>query len=45
MFIELYDVPFDLREKIELIGMENFIKVSRFYGGRSVYMPLYKNGY
>ena len=43
MSIELDDVPFDLREKIELIGMQNFIKVCRFYGGRSVYVSLYKN--
>lgn len=33
MSIELDDVPFDLREMVELIGMENFIKVCRFYGG------------
>ena len=43
MYIELDNVPFDLREMVELIGMENFIKVCRFYGGRSVYVPLYKN--
>ena len=43
MSIELDDVPFDLREMVEFIGMDNFIKVCRFYGGRSVYVPLYKN--
>ena len=43
MYIELDDVPFDLREMVELIEIENFIKVCRFYGGRSVYVPLYKN--
>ena len=43
MSIELDDVPFDLREMVELIEIENFIKVCRFYGGRSVYVPLYKN--
>lgn len=43
MSIELDDVTFDLREMVELIGMENFIKVFRFYVGRSVYVPLYKN--
>lgn len=43
MYIELDNVPFDLREMVELIGMENFIKVCRFYGRRSVYVPLYKN--
>ena len=43
MSIELDNVPFDLREMVELIEIENFIKVCRFYGGRSVYVPLYKN--
>ncbi len=43
MYIELDDVPFDLREMVEFIGIENFIKVCRFYGGRIVYVPLYKN--
>ena len=43
MSIELDNVPFDLREMVELIEIENFIKVCRFYGVRIVYVHLYKN--
>ena len=43
MSIELDDVPFDLQEMVNFIGMENFLKVCKFYGGRSLYVPLYKN--
>ena len=43
MSVQLDDVPWDLQERVNIIGMENFLKVCRFYGGRSIYVPLYKN--
>ena len=43
MSVQLYDVPWDLQERVNIIGMENFLKVCKFYGGRSLYVPLYKN--
>ena len=35
-------IPGDVT-RIITSGMDNFIKVCRFSGGRSVYVPLYKN--
>ena len=43
MSVQLDDVPWDLQEMVNIIGMENFLKVCKFYGGRSLYVPLYKN--
>lgn len=43
MSVQLDDVPWDLQERVNIIGMENFLKVCKFYGGRSLYVPLYKN--
>ena len=43
MSVQLDDVPWDLQEMVNIIGMENFLKVCKFYGGSSLYVPLYKN--
>lgn len=32
MSVQLDDVPWDLQEMVNIIGMENFLKVCKFYG-------------
>lgn len=43
--MEIYkeDVPEVLHNLIDIIGMDKFVEVSRFYGGANLYIPMYKN--
>lgn len=42
MSIEKDDVPFELHELVEIVGIENFEKVSKYYGGTSIYIPVHR---
>lgn len=43
--MEIYkeDVPVSLHNLIDIIGMDKFVEVARFYGGANLYIPMYKN--
>lgn len=41
MNIILEDIPYNLHAIVEIIGMENFLEVSKLYGGSSIYIPVY----
>ena len=41
MDIRIEDVPYDLHTMVDIIGMEKFEELSKFYGGASVYIPIH----
>ena len=42
MDIQMDDIPYSLHQMVEIIGMENFLKICKMYGGSSIYIPVYK---
>ena len=36
------DIPYDLHTMVDIVGMDNFIEISKMYGGSNVYIPVYK---
>lgn len=40
--MEIYkeDVPVSLHNLIDIIGMDKFVEVARFYGGANLYIPI-----
>lgn len=42
MKILMDDIPYDLQSMADIVGVYNFLEVCKLYGGRSVYIPVYK---
>ena len=36
------DIPINLKEMVDIIGMEKLVQLSKIYGGASLYIPMYK---
>ena len=36
------DIPYDLHVMVDIVGMDNFLEISKMYGGSNVYIPVYK---
>ena len=43
MTVKIEDISENLHGLIKIIGMENFLKVSKALGGSSIYIPIYKH--
>lgn len=43
MEIKMEDIPDNMIAMVEIIGMEDFIEVTKLYGGDIVYIPSYKS--
>ena len=43
MSVQLYDVPWDLQERVNIIGMEKMIEIVKSYGGDTLYIPMYSS--
>lgn len=41
MDILMDEIPYNLHTMVEIIGMENFLKVTKLYGGANVYIPVH----
>lgn len=41
MNILMDDILYNLHTMVEIIGMENFLELSKLYGGSNVYIPVY----
>lgn len=41
MDILIDDIPDNLHAMVDAIGMENFLEVSKFYGGSNIYIPVH----
>ena len=42
MKILIDDIPYDLQNMAEIVGIDNFLEICKMYGGNSVYIPVYK---
>lgn len=42
MNILIEDLPENVHQMVNIIGLEKFIEISKIYGGTSVYFPMYK---
>ena len=42
MSVKIEDVPYNLHNLVKTIGMENFIEITKIYGGTSIYIPMHK---
>ena len=36
------DIPINLQQMVDIIGMEKLVQLSKIYGGASLYIPMYK---
>ncbi|MBS5787814.1 MAG: transcriptional regulator [Clostridioides difficile] len=43
MLIKLNDVPENFHALVEVIGIEKFLGISKFYGGMNMYIPIYSS--
>ncbi|MBU5306865.1 transcriptional regulator [Clostridioides mangenotii] len=43
MLIKLNDIPNNFHAMIEVIGIENFLEISKLYGGINMYIPIYSS--
>lgn len=43
MEIKMEDIPDNMIAMVEIVGMEDFIEVTKLYGGDIVYIPSYKS--
>ena len=41
MDIQMDDIPYSLHQMVEIIGMKNFLKLCKMYGGYTLYIPVY----
>lgn len=41
MSVLMEDIPYYLHNMVEIIGMDKFIEISKFYGGANVYIPVH----
>ncbi len=42
MNILIDDIPVNLQQIVDIIGMDNLIELSKIYGGASIYIPMHK---
>lgn len=42
MSIKMDDIPYDLHTMVDIIGMENFEQLTKFYGGITIYIPVHR---
>ena len=42
MNILIDDIPDGLHAMVDIIGMDNFLEVSKLYGGTNVYIPVHR---
>ena len=42
MSIVMEDIPYELHTMVEIVGIENFEELSKFYGGTTVYIPVHR---
>lgn len=42
MSIKIEDIPYNLHEMVDIVGMDNFEELVKVYGGTVVYIPVYK---
>ncbi len=43
MEIKMEDIPDNMISMVEIIGMDNFVEITRVYGGDILYIPSYKS--
>lgn len=43
MDVRREDIPANLVELVNIIGVENMVHISKSYGGRVIYVPTYKS--
>lgn len=43
MEIKKEDIPDNMINMLEIVGMENFLKISKIYGGYTLYIPYYRS--
>lgn len=43
MKVVMGDIPYDLHAMVDVVGMNDFLEISKLYGGRNVYIPVYKS--
>lgn len=43
MEIRAEDIPDNMLNMLEIVGMESLIKISKVYGGDTLYIPYYKS--
>ena len=36
------DIPINLQQMVDIIGMEKLVQLSKIYGGANLYIPMYK---
>ena len=36
------DIPYNLESMVEIIGVDNFLKITKLYGGTSIYIPVHR---
>ena len=41
MNIRRDEIPYRLQPMVEILGMEKFLEIIRFYGGSNIYIPVY----
>lgn len=41
MLVRLEDIPENFHAMVEVIGIENFLELSKLYGGMNMYIPIY----
>lgn len=43
MEVKMEDIPDKMVALVEIIGMDNFVEITRIYGGDILYIPSYKS--
>lgn len=43
MKISYDNIPDDLYDMVEIIGIEKFLDIIKLYGGNTIYIPIYKS--
>ena len=41
MNIKMEDVPYNLHQMVEIVGIEKFLLICKMYGGDLIYIPVY----
>ena len=43
MEVEIKDIPENMINMVDIVGIRKFLEITKIYGGASVYIPLYKS--
>ena len=43
MEVEIKDIPENMINMVNIVGIRKFLEITKIYGGASVYIPLYKS--